>query len=45
MTDNTIPEHIRILGISHKFWNIYNIYPYNITKVHLQSFDNVSQVI
>ena len=32
MTDN-IPGHIRFLGISYKFWNIYinDIYPYNIT--------------
>ena len=28
MTDNNLPEHVRILGTSHKFENIYinNIY-------------------
>ena len=29
-----IPEHIRLLGISHNFWNSYNIYRYNIKKAY-----------
>ena len=48
MTDNIIPGHIRILGISYNFWNTYNLhlYEYNIKKAwYYFLFNNASHTI